>query len=86
MHRNWQDLLTDRERLFLHQSGVVVGTVRHLPDEARLPLVIELLGTEALKTSEIEGDILDRDSVQSSLRRQFGLQTDARRCFAGTVG
>jgi Fic family protein len=84
-HPDWptfrfrQDLLTDRERLFLHQSGVVVGTVRHLPDEERLPLVIELLGTEALKTSEIEGDILDRDSVQSSLRRQFGLQADARR-------
>ena len=75
-HPEW---LAEREALFLRQSGVVVGTVRHLPDTERLPLVIEIMSTEALKTSEIEGDLLDRDSVQSSLRRQFGLQTDARR-------
>ena len=71
--------LAQREGLFLRQSGVVVGTVRHLPDAERLPLVVELMSTEALKTSEIEGELLNRDSVQSSLRRQFGLQTDARR-------
>ncbi|HEY8052406.1 MAG TPA: Fic family protein [Steroidobacteraceae bacterium] len=85
MRWNWQDpdwpsfrfrpnLLADSEGLFLRQCGVVVGTVRHLPNEERLLLVIELISTEALKTSEIEGEVLDRDSVQSSLRRQFGLQ------------
>ena len=36
-------------------------------------LRIELIGEEAVKTSEIEGEILDRDSVQSSLRQQLGL-------------
>jgi Fic family protein len=41
-------------------------------------LKIELISDEALKTSEIEGEILDRDSVQSSLRQQFGLGTDDR--------
>lgn len=90
MRWNWQDpnwpifrfrqvLLADREGQFLRQSGVVVGTVRHVPDEERLSLIIELISTEALKTSEIEGELLDRDSVQSSLRRQFGLQGDTRR-------
>ena len=42
-------------------------------------LKIELIGDEALKTSEIEGEILNRDSVQSSLRQQFGLATNKRR-------
>ncbi len=67
MRWNWQNpdwptfrfrptLLADREGLFLRQSGVVVGTVRHVPEEERLSLVIELIGTEALKTSEIEGE------------------------------
>lgn len=37
------------------------------------------MASEALKTSEIEGELLNRDSVQSSLRRQFGLETDHRR-------
>ncbi|MCX7058179.1 MAG: Fic family protein [Proteobacteria bacterium] len=84
-HPDWpnfrfrQTLLADREALFLRQSGIVIGTVRHVPDDERLSLVIELISTEALKTSEIEGEILDRDSVQSSLRRQFGLQDDGRR-------
>lgn len=73
------DALVAREAEFLLGSGIVVGTVRHLPDDEQLQLVIELISTEALKTSEIEGEILNRDSVQSSLRRQFGLQTDARR-------
>jgi len=71
--------LVAREAAFLQKSGVVVGTVKHLPGDERLPLVIDLFSTEALKTSEIEGELLDRDSVQSSLRRQFGLQTDSRR-------
>jgi Fic family protein len=34
---------------------------------------------EAMKTSQIEGELLNRDSVQSSLRREFGLETEARR-------
>ena len=87
MRWNWQEpdwpnfryrptVVTEREAVFLRQCGVVVGTVRHLPDDERLPLIIELISTEALKTSEIEGEMLDRDSVQSSLRRQFGLQDD----------
>ena len=81
-----QASLADREAVFLRQGGVVIGTVRHVPDEERLSLVIELISTEALKTSEIEGEILDRDSVQSSLRRQFGLQGDGRRVTPAESG
>jgi Fic family protein len=97
MRWNWQNTewpkfrfdparLAEREAQFLRQSGVVVGTVRHVPDGERLSLVIELISTEALKTSEIEGEMLDRDSVQSSLRRQFGLQTDSRKSAPAEQG
>lgn len=41
-------------------------------------LRIELIGDEALKTSAIEGEMLNRDSLQSSLRRQFGIGNDDR--------
>lgn len=78
--------LAASERVFLKQSGVIVGTVRHVPEEERMPAVVDLMCTEALKTSEIEGELLDRDSVQSSLRRQFGLQTDARRVAPAEQG
>jgi Fic family protein len=91
-HPDWPNFryhqvrLAEREASFLRQGGIVVGTVRHLPDAERLSLVIELISTEALKTSEIEGEMLDRDSVQSSLRRQFGLQDDTRRTSPAEQG
>jgi len=72
-------VLTELEQRFLMASGEVLGVVRHVSDDEREGLRIELLGDEAVKTSAIEGEILDRASVQSSLRRQFGLTADQRR-------
>lgn len=66
-------LLEPLERQFLLQSGEFVGASRHLGPDDQDTLKIELIGDEAVKTSEIEGEILNRDSVQSSLRHQFGL-------------
>ena len=40
---------------------------------------MEAISAEAVTTSEIEGEILDRASVQSSIRRQLGLASDNRR-------
>jgi len=51
--------------------------VRHITDDECDMLRIELLSDEAVKTSAIEGEMLDRSSVQSSLRRQFGLDAGA---------
>ena len=61
------------ERQFLLQSGEFVGAFRHVGADDQETLRIELMSDEAVKTSEIEGEILDRASVQSSLRYQFGL-------------
>lgn len=67
------------ERQFLLRAGELIGVLSHVGADDRDILTIELIGDEALKTSQIEGEILDRASVQSSLRRQFGLAADARR-------
>jgi Fic family protein len=67
------------ERQFLLRSGEFIGAFKHVGSEDRDTLKIELIGDEALKTSEIEGEILNRASVQSSLRQLFGLATDRRR-------
>jgi Fic family protein len=61
------------DRHFLLQSGELMGVLRHVGTEDKNALRIELISEEAVKTSKIEGEILDRDSVQSSLRHQFGL-------------
>jgi Fic family protein len=67
------------EQQFLVGGGVLVGTVKHLRDDERLQLTVDALTAEATTTSEIEGEILDRASVQSSIRKQLGLATDDRR-------
>ena len=74
-----QRALSEREGRFLREAGVVVGALKHVGEDQTSSLVIELISTEAVKTSEIEGEILDRASVQSSLRRNFGLGTEDRR-------
>jgi Fic family protein len=66
------------ERDFLLRSGEFIGVFKHVDEEDQNALKIELISDEALKTSQIEGEILDRDSVQSSLRQQFGLGQDGR--------
>lgn len=66
------------EQRFLLSSGEVIGAVRHIDPDDRDRLRIELLSDEAVKTSAIEGETLDRLSVQSSLRRQLGLDADRR--------
>jgi Fic family protein len=66
------------ERQFLLHSGEFIGAFKHVGPDDRDTLKIELISDEALKTSEIEGELLNRDSVQSSLRQQFGLGSDQR--------
>lgn len=61
------------EKQFLLQSGEFIGVFKHIGPEEQDTLKIELISEEAVKTSEIEGEILNRDSVQSSLRHQLGL-------------
>jgi Fic family protein len=83
--QDWPNFRWDRARLeaaekqFLVNGGVFVGTVRHLGKQEHDQLTVEAMSTEAVTTSEIEGEILDRASVQSSLRKQLGFATDERR-------
>jgi Fic family protein len=75
----WPEFTFDSAKLealearFLLHSGEFIGAFKHVGQNDRDMLRIELISDEALKTSEIEGEILNRDSVQSSLRHQFGI-------------
>jgi Fic family protein len=82
---DWPDFTWDAARLrtaehtFLLGSGVLSGAIKHLSADDQEFLAVEAMSTEALTTSEIEGEILDRASVQSSIRRHLGIATDNRR-------
>lgn len=45
----------------------------HLPNDLKVDTIIDLMVSEAIKTSEIEGEWLEREEVRSSIRNQLGL-------------
>ncbi len=83
--KDWPDFRFEKSALdaleaqFLRQSGLLMGAYRHISDDDKLSFAVDLMSNEALKTSEIEGEYLNRDSLRSSIRQHFGLQADARR-------
>jgi Fic family protein len=81
-----QAQLLKAEALFLVEAGEYAGTAKHLGAEDREQLAVEAMSNEAVTSSEIEGEILDRASVQSSIRRQLGLATDQRKVGAAEQG
>lgn len=81
-HPDWPNFAYDStvleplEQHFLRRSGEFIGAFRHVGADDQDSLRIELISEEAVKTSQIEGEILNRDSVQSSLRHQLGLGSE----------
>lgn len=68
----------DLERAFLLASGEWVGVLSQLDEGDERRIRVLLLTDEAMNTSEIEAEFLDKDSLQSSIQRQFGIHTDMR--------
>jgi Fic family protein len=89
---DWPEFRYSRTKLealearFLRAAGEFIGAARHLGDEDTRQLTVELISEEALNTSEIEGEILNRESLQSSIRRNFGLATDRRKIAPAEEG
>ena len=97
MQWNWQQTdwpkftydagqLRNAERQFLKCAGVVVGAMHHLDGEQKQGLTIDLISQEAIDSSAIEGEVLDRASVQSSLAKHLGLAADQRKANAAEAG
>ena len=86
--KDWPDWKFNSSRMqeleasFLLGSGLLQGVWRHIAIGDREQVRIDLLSEEAIKTSAIEGEFLDRSSVQSSVMRQFGLTSDRREGLA----
>ena len=63
------------EQQFSHHTGIVIGIQKALSAAEQEAIKFSFLSEEALTTSEIEGEFLDRASLQSSIQRYFQLQT-----------
>jgi Fic family protein len=84
-HADWpnfqwdQPQMTPTEEKFFLGAGVALGTIQHLGEGDHDQLIVETISAEALTTSAIEGEILSRASVQSSIQRQLGLAAPRQR-------
>ena len=56
-----------------HRQGRLIGRMEGLGFQLRAEAVLDSLTEEVLKSSEIEGEILSRDQVRSSIARRLGV-------------
>lgn len=89
MKYNWQqpdwpkfryDLAAVEDDLlqFLEKTGRIGGLLDAMPDELQTETVVDMLVSEAIETSLIEGEYLSRPDVMSSIRNNLGLLTDEK--------
>ena len=60
-----------------HQQGRLIGHMEALGFDLRQEAVLQTLTEDVLKTSEIEGEILDAAQVRSSIARRLGMDIGA---------
>lgn len=60
-----------------HRQGRLLGRMEALGFELRAEAVLRTLTEDVLKSSEIEGEILDKDHVRSSIARRLGMDIGA---------
>lgn len=84
MRYNWQNPLWPQFQYSLsnvqnilysyaQETSLLAGALSQLPDSLKINTTIDLMVQEALKTSEIEGEILIEEDVRSSIRINLGL-------------
>jgi Fic family protein len=76
---DWPAFRWDSERIspnlveVRHRQGRLIGRMEGLGFQLRKEAVLHSLTEEVLKSSEIEGEKLDRDQVRSSIARRLGI-------------
>lgn len=58
---------------FAEETGEVTGIVRSLEEKLQQETLLQIMVTEAIKSSEIEGEYVSRKDVMSSLKKNLGL-------------
>lgn len=74
-----QDVVEDLLLIYLRNAGRLEGALNAMTDTDQVETVIQIMVTEAMKTSEIEGEFLSRIDVASSIRNNLGLSDKTER-------
>src|SRR6266540_2430256 len=74
----WDDkALAERLAAVCHRQGRLIGRMEGLGFPLRSEAILQTLTEDVIKSSEIEGEILDRDQVRSSIARRLGMDIGA---------
>ena len=82
-HKHWPNFRWAEQRLLQplaavrHRQGRLVGQMQGLGFSLRTEAVLQTLTQDVLKSSEIEGEMLDRQQVRSSIARRLGIDIGA---------
>jgi Fic family protein len=71
-HWNYE-ALSDQLAAVRHRQGRLVGRMESLGFSLRTEAVLQTLTLDVLKSSEIEGETLDKNQVRSSIARRLGI-------------
>jgi len=77
--KNWPHFSWNDERLLellasvRHRQGKLLGNMQGLGFDLRAEATLQTLTLDVLKSSEIEGEILNSDQVRSSIARRLGM-------------
>jgi Fic family protein len=84
-----RSVLAEKLAAVRHRQGRLIGRMEGLGFPLRSQAVLQTLAQDVLKSSEIEGEILDQDQVRSSIARRLGIDigglTPADRQVEGIV-
>lgn len=79
-------ILEDNLMHFLLKSGELKGIISALPEGVGTETIIQIMVSEAIKTSQIEGEIYNRVDVMSSMRKNLGLAISSETKDKRTIG
>ena len=81
--KGWPGFRWNQERLaeklysVHHRQGRLIGRMEALGFKLRAEATLETLTVDVIKSSEIEGEVLDRNQVRSSIARRLGMDIGA---------
>ena len=71
------ETLASRLAAVRHRQGLLIGRMEGLGFPLRAEAVLRSLTEEIMKSNEIEGEVLDREQVRSSIARRLGMDVGA---------
>ena len=79
-YKNWTDFKWDNSKLLpllanvRHLQGRLLGQMENLGFKFQEEAILSTLTLDVLKSTEIEGEILNKNQVRSSIARRLGLE------------